>query len=110
MPSHCRSAGYGRVSSGVELNLYEFARNRQERHENRTLFVTMRKAHSKPFALCIDSGDYKASIIPDKVCKILPDRIAASDDFVRIDRESHSALVDFTPANAGFWMQVGRCA
>ncbi len=70
----------------------------------------MRKAHSKPFALCIASGDYKASLIPGKVCKILPDRRAATDDLVRIDHESHFALVDFTPANVEFWLLVGRCA
>jgi len=67
----------------------------------------MRKAHSKPFALCIDSGDYKASLIPGKVYKIPPDRRAASDDLVRIVdesgedylyHESHFALVDFPPA------------
>ena len=64
----------------------------------------MRKAHSKPFALCIDSGDYKASLIPGKVYDVLTDPRAANDDLVRIvdesgedylDHESYFVLVDF---------------
>jgi hypothetical protein len=62
----------------------------------------MNRMGSKPFALCIDSGDYKASLIRGKVYKIRPDPRAASDDLVRIVdesgedylyHESHFALV-----------------
>lgn len=59
---------------------------------------------TKPFALCIDNGGYKASLIPGKVYRLIPDRRAAKDDFVRIIDESgedylyhksHFAFVDF---------------
>lgn len=62
------------------------------------------KQPTKPFALCIDSGEYKASLIPGKVYRLIPDRRAAKDDFVRIIDESgedylyhksHFAFVDF---------------
>ena len=62
------------------------------------------KQPSKSFALCIDSGKYKASLIPGKVYRLIPDRRAAKDDFVRIVDESgedylyhksHFAFVDF---------------
>lgn len=46
------------------------------------------KAQAKPFALCIDNSDYRASLIPGKVYRILPDPIAAEDDLVRIVDES----------------------
>lgn len=46
------------------------------------------KAHTKPFALCIDNSDYEASLIPGKVYRILPDPRAARDDLVRIVDES----------------------
>jgi hypothetical protein len=42
----------------------------------------------KPFALCIDNTDYKASLIPGKVYRVIPDARAANDDFVRIMDES----------------------
>lgn len=62
------------------------------------------KQPTKPFALCIDNGEYKASLIPGKVYRLIPDRRAAKDDFVRIVDESgedylyhksHFAFVDF---------------
>ncbi|MBI4479593.1 MAG: hypothetical protein HY651_06185 [Acidobacteria bacterium] len=65
------------------------------------------KALTKPFALCIDNSGYRASLIPGKVYRILPDPRAAKDDLVRIIDESgedylyhkdHFALVDFPPA------------
>jgi hypothetical protein len=64
------------------------------------------KAQTKPFALCIDNSDYKASLIPGKVYRILPDPRAAKDDLVRIIDESgedylyhkdYFVLVDFPP-------------
>jgi hypothetical protein len=58
----------------------------------------------KQFALCIDNTDYKASLILNKVYRILPDPQAAKDDLVRIVDESgedylfhksHFVFVDF---------------
>ena len=46
------------------------------------------KQPTKPFALCIDDTDYKASLIPGKVYPLIPDAKAAKDDFVRIVDES----------------------
>ena len=46
------------------------------------------KQPTKPFALCIDNSDYKASLIPGKVYRIIPDPKAAKDDFVRIVDDS----------------------
>jgi hypothetical protein len=46
------------------------------------------KQPTKPFALCVDNTDYKASLIPGKVYRIIPDPRAARDDFVRIVDES----------------------
>jgi len=43
---------------------------------------------TKPFALCIDDTDYKASLIPGKVYRLIPDARAAKNDFVRIVDES----------------------
>ena len=65
------------------------------------------KALTKPFALCIDNTGYRASLIPGKVYRILPDLKAAKDDLVRIVDESgedylyHKSqfvFVDFPPA------------
>lgn len=62
------------------------------------------KQPSKPFALCVDNTGYKASLIPGKVYRLIPDARAAKDDFVRIVDESgedylyhksHFAFVDF---------------
>jgi hypothetical protein len=81
--------------------------NRQEGHENQTLFGRMMKAPTKPFALCIDNTDYKASLIPGKVYRIFSDPRAAKDDLIRIVDESgedylyhksHFVFVDFPPA------------
>ena len=47
-----------------------------------------RKSATKPFAICIDDTDYKASLIRGKVYQILPDPKAARDDLVRIVDES----------------------
>ena len=64
---------------------------------------------AKPFALCVDNTDYKASLIPGKVYRIVPDPRAAKDDFVRIVDESgedylyhksHFLFVDFPRAVA----------
>ena len=46
------------------------------------------KQSTKPFALCIDNTDFKASLIPGKVYRVIPDAKAAKDDFVRIVDES----------------------
>jgi hypothetical protein len=65
------------------------------------------RAPSKPFALCIDNDGFKASLIPGKVYRILPDPRAARDDLVRIVDESgedylyhkdHFVFVDFPAA------------
>ena len=65
------------------------------------------KAHANSFALCIDNVDYRASLIPGKVYRILPDPAAAKDDLVRIVDESgedylyhkdHFVFVDFPSA------------
>ena len=65
------------------------------------------KPRTKPFALCVDNTDYKASLIPGKVYRVLTDPRAAKDDLVRIVDESgedylyHKSLfvfVDFPPA------------
>lgn len=46
------------------------------------------KQPTKPFALCVDNTDYKASLILGKVYRIMPDSVAAKDDLVRIVDES----------------------
>jgi hypothetical protein len=46
------------------------------------------KSATKPFAICIDDTDYKASLIRGKIYQILPDPEAARDDLVRIVDES----------------------
>lgn len=65
------------------------------------------KPQTKPFALCIDNGDYEASLIAGKVYRIITDPRAAKDDLVRIVDESgedylyhrsHFVFVDFPPA------------
>jgi hypothetical protein len=43
---------------------------------------------AKSFALCVDNTDYKASLIPGKVYRIIPDPKAAKDDLVRIMDET----------------------
>ena len=43
---------------------------------------------AKSFALCVDNADYKASLIPGKVYRIIQDPQAAKDDLVRIIDES----------------------
>ena len=43
---------------------------------------------AKSFALCVDNADYKASLIPGKVYRIISDPQAAKDDLVRIMDES----------------------
>jgi len=62
------------------------------------------KPSRKPFAICIDDTDYKASLIRGKVYQILSDPKAAKDDLVRIVDESgedylyhksHFVFVDF---------------
>lgn len=65
------------------------------------------KTRTKPFALCVDNTGYRASLVPGKVYRILPDPRAANDDSVRIVDESgedylyhksHFVFVDFPPA------------
>lgn len=65
------------------------------------------KQPTKQFALCIDNTDYKASLIPGKVYRLISDPAAAKDDFVRIVDESgedylyhkdHFVFVDFPPS------------
>jgi hypothetical protein len=65
------------------------------------------RATTKPFALCVDNTGYRASLIPGKVYRLLPDARAAKDDLVRIVDESgedylyhrdHFVLVDFPSA------------
>ena len=62
------------------------------------------KAPAKPFALCLDNAGYKASLIPGKVYRVLPDPRAEKDDLIRVVDESGEdylyhksqfALVDF---------------
>ncbi|MGE0886574.1 MAG: hypothetical protein AB7P14_23800 [Blastocatellales bacterium] len=64
------------------------------------------KQPTKPFALCVDNTDYKGSLIPGKVYKIIANPKAAKDDFVRIIDESgedylyhksYFLFVDFPP-------------
>ena len=64
---------------------------------------------TKPFALCVDNADYRASLVLGKVYLIIPDQEAAKDDLVRIVDESgedylyHKArfvFVDFPKAIA----------
>ena len=65
------------------------------------------KAQTKPFAVCIDNADYRASLVAGKVYRIVSDARAAKDDLVRIVDESgedylyhkeHFVFVDFPPA------------
>ena len=65
------------------------------------------KQSTKSFALCVDNTDYKASLIPGKVYRIIPDPKAAKDDLVRVVDESgedylyhksHFVFVDFPQA------------
>jgi len=62
------------------------------------------KVMRKHFALCLDNTDYKVSLIPGKVYRVIPDQKAEGDDLVRIIDESgedylyhnsHFAFVDF---------------
>jgi hypothetical protein len=65
------------------------------------------KSPAKSFALCIDNTGYRASLIPGKVYRILPDPTALRDKLVRIIDESgenylyhkdHFVLVNFPSA------------
>jgi hypothetical protein len=67
------------------------------------------KRTAKPFALCVDNTDYKASLIPGKVYRMIADARAARDELVRVVDESgedylyHKSLfliVEFPPAVA----------
>jgi hypothetical protein len=62
------------------------------------------KRPPKPFALCVENSEYRASLVLGKVYRILPDATAAKDDLVRIVDESgddylyhtsHFVFVDF---------------
>lgn len=48
----------------------------------------MKKKASQHFALCVDNSDYKASLIPGKIYRIVKDPKAARDDLIRIVDES----------------------
>ena len=65
------------------------------------------KSQTKPLALCIDNDGYKASLIPGKVYRVIPDSRTAKDDLVKIVDESgedylyhksHFLFVDLPPA------------
>jgi hypothetical protein len=77
------------------------------------------KQPSKPFALCIDDTDYKASLIPGKVYRLIPDARAAKDDFVRVVDESgddylyhrsHFGFVDFPASVKKQILAMGRAS
>jgi hypothetical protein len=62
---------------------------------------------TKPFALCIDNTNCEVSLIPGKVYRIIPDKQAIKDDFIRVVDESgedylhhkrHFMFVEFPPA------------
>jgi hypothetical protein len=62
------------------------------------------KQPARQFALCVDNTDYAASLVLNKVYRLIPDPAAARDDLVRIVDESgedylysteHFVLVDF---------------
>ena len=48
----------------------------------------MKKKTSQSFALCIDNRDYKASLVPGKIYRIVKDLKATKDDLLRIVDES----------------------
>ena len=65
------------------------------------------KIPAQRFALCLDNTGYKASLIPGKVYRVLPDPRAEKDDLIRVMDESAEdylydkslfALVDFPAA------------
>ena len=65
------------------------------------------KQPAKPFALCVDNREYKASLILGKVYRIISDPKGAKDDLVRVVDESgedylyhksHFVFVDFPRA------------
>jgi hypothetical protein len=48
--------------------------------EDQALLGRLLKAPTKPFALCLDNTGYRASLVPGKVYRLLPDPKAAKDD------------------------------
>jgi hypothetical protein len=77
------------------------------------------KQPSKPFALCIDNTDYRASLIPGKLYRLIPDARAAKDDFVRVVDESgddylyhrsHFVFVDFPASVKEQILAIGRAS
>lgn len=67
------------------------------------------KQPTKPFALCVDNTDYKASLIVGKVYRIVPDARAAKGDLIRVVDEdgedylyhkNHFLIVEFPRAVA----------
>ena len=44
--------------------------------------------HKRLFAICVDNTDYEASLILRKIYEIIPNELAAADDFLRIVDES----------------------
>ncbi len=56
------------------------------------------------FVICIDNGEYEASLIQKKIYEMIPDEEAAKDDMIRVIDESgedylyhrsHFILVEF---------------
>jgi hypothetical protein len=73
----------------------------------------------KPFALCVDNSDYRASLIPGKVYRVLSDPQAAKDDMVRVIDESgedylyhrsHFVFVDFPRSIRKRILALGKAA
>ena len=44
--------------------------------------------YKKHFAICVDNGDYEASLILRKIYEIIPDELGDRDDLLRIVDES----------------------
>lgn len=74
---------------------------------------------TKPFALCVDNSGYEVSLIVGKVYRVLPDKKAAKDDFVRIVDETgedylfhkdHFVFVDFPKTVKSRLLALGRRA
>jgi hypothetical protein len=50
--------------------------------------VKRAKRNGKQFVVCIDNSDYPASLEIHKIYRVLPDRRASEDDFLRVIDES----------------------
>ena len=47
-----------------------------------------KKSKQQHFALCVDNTDYKASLVPGKIYRILKDAKGSKDDLIRVVDES----------------------